>query len=94
MPVSCPLTFVVSRQIRNYYKQAHASDIKAPKFKHGTAALVGPRDASPFLGRLKPKQSVQSFENNLYRAPIYPHKMAKTDFLVVRSRNIGSGIEK
>jgi len=26
-------------------------------------------------------------ENNLYRAPIYEHKVPQTDFLVIRTRN-------
>lgn len=29
----------------------------------------------------------QAFENNLFRAPIYLHKMPETDFLVLRTRH-------
>jgi len=28
----------------------------------------------------------QAFENNLFRAPIYLHKMPETDFLIIRTR--------
>lgn len=30
--------------------------------------------------------SSQAFENNLFRAPIYLHKMPETDFLIIRTR--------
>ena len=48
-------------------------------------ALIGPTDMSPFLGSLKPREALQSFENNLFRAPVYQHKLADTDFLLVRT---------
>lgn len=77
--------------IRNYYKQSQAADVRAPKLRHGATVHVGVRDASPFLGNLQPKESLQSFENNLFRAPIYEHKMSMTDFLVVRTIDVGTG---
>lgn len=64
-----------------------ASGLHGPsqaKFRHGTTALVGPRDASPFLGNLKAETSLQSMENNLFRAPMYCHRMSTTDFIVTR----------
>eukprot|EP00041_Stephanoeca_diplocostata_P030015 m.898334 g.898334 ORF g.898334 m.898334 type:complete len:1321 (-) comp23673_c0_seq2:1169-5131(-) len=71
--------------IRNYYKQKDASDaIPKAKFLHGANALIGPRDASPFLGNLAAETSLQSMENNLYRAPMYCHRMSITDFVVTR----------
>jgi len=44
-------------------------------------------DESPFLGNLKAGTVVQSFENNLYKAPIFHHKPKQTDFLLIRSKN-------
>jgi hypothetical protein len=32
-------------------------------------------------------QTLQAIENNLYRAPIYEHRVPGTDFLVIRTRN-------
>lgn len=72
--------------IRNYYRQADTSDTQTPKFPHGVMALIGPKDASPFLGALKPRESLQSFENNMFRAPVYGHKLAPTDFLLIRTK--------
>ena len=42
---------------------------------------------SPFLGQMAPGQTVQTLENNLFRAPVYEHKVASSDFLVIRTRN-------
>ncbi|KAK7309486.1 hypothetical protein RJT34_06248 [Clitoria ternatea] len=42
-------------------------------------------DKSPFLGDLKPGCSQSSLETNMYRAPIFPHKVPLTDYLLVRS---------
>lgn len=33
------------------------------------------------------KPFLQAFENNLFRTPIYLHKMPETDFLVLRTRH-------
>jgi len=71
-------------QVKNYYKQESQKDTNKPKFVHGPTLLVGPSDASPFLGKLEPREAMQSFENNLFRAPIYLHKPLSTDFLVIR----------
>jgi transcription initiation factor TFIID subunit 1 len=71
--------------IRNYYKQADAADLRAPPMTYGSVMLVGPNDPSPFLGNLVPREMLQSFENNMFRAPIYEHKPSDTDFLVVRT---------
>lgn len=41
----------------------------------------------PFLGQLSPNQIFQALENNMFRAPIYPHKLKTTDFLVIVKSN-------
>ncbi|KAG9508759.1 Solute carrier family 12 member 9 [Fragariocoptes setiger] len=50
-----------------------------------------PQDATktqqPFLTPLKPGQKVSVIENNLFRAPVFSHKMTPSDFIVLRSRN-------
>ena len=54
-----------------------------PSFKNGELAYA---HTSPFLGQPEPGQAVQCFENNMYRAPIYEHRMPTTDLLIIRTR--------
>lgn len=55
----------------------------APELKFGETTYV--QNTSYFLGQLRPGQTLQSFENNLYRIPIYPHSVPPTDFLLIVS---------
>ena len=54
----------------------------APQLKFGETTYVQ-TTSSYFLGQLRPGQTLTSFENNLYRAPVYPHKISPTDFLLI-----------
>lgn len=38
----------------------------------------------PFLGNLNIGQTIQAIENNMYRAPIFKHKLPATDFILIR----------
>ncbi|XP_055377436.1 transcription initiation factor TFIID subunit 1 [Condylostylus longicornis] len=69
-------------KIKNYYKRKAEKD-SPPQFKYGEIAYA---HTSPFLGILNPGVCIQTVENNMYRAPIYPHQVSLTDFLVIRSR--------
>lgn len=71
-------------KIKNYYKRKAAKDSGPPEFKYGEIAYA---HTSPFLGILNPGNYVQTVENNMYRAPIYPQSINTTDFLVIRTRN-------
>jgi len=71
-------------KIKNYYKRKAEKDSGPQDFVYGEVAFA---HTSPFLGILHPGQCIQAIENNMYRAPIYPHKMAHNDFLVIRTRN-------
>lgn len=51
------------------------------KYEHGEPSII---TTSPFLGNLNPGQSLQTIENNMYRAPIYKHKFPVSDFLVIK----------
>ncbi|KAH9697575.1 transcription initiation factor TFIID subunit 1 [Citrus sinensis] len=51
----------------------------------GNVLTLDPGDKSPFLGDIKAGCSQSSLETNMYRAPVFPHKVATTDFLLVRS---------
>ncbi|XP_048838962.1 transcription initiation factor TFIID subunit 1 isoform X2 [Brienomyrus brachyistius] len=73
----------MATKIKNYYKRKPGKDPGAPDCKYGETVYC---HTSPFLGSLHPGQLLQAFENNLFRAPIYLHKMPETDFLVLRTR--------
>ncbi|XP_068944319.1 uncharacterized protein C19orf84 homolog [Petaurus breviceps papuanus] len=70
----------MASQIQNYYKRKIGKDPGPPAHKYGNLVLCS---SSPFLGKLHSGQFLQALENKLFRAPIYPHQMADTDFLVV-----------
>ncbi|KAL5968160.1 Transcription initiation factor TFIID subunit 1 [Taenia solium] len=63
-----------------------AGNSSPPDLPYGSLVNVGNTD-SPFLGVVRPGGCLQSMENNMFRAPIYPHKTPLTDFLVIRNRN-------
>jgi len=60
-------------------------DTGPPQYKYGETVYA---HTSPFLGTLHLGQSIQAIENNMYRAPLYEHKLPTTDFLVIRTRNL------
>ncbi|CUT98613.1 transcription initiation factor TFIID subunit 1 [Echinococcus multilocularis] len=63
-----------------------AGNSSPPDLPYGSLVNVGNTD-SPFLGVVRPGGCLQSMENNMFRAPIYPHRTPSTDFLVIRNRN-------
>ncbi|XP_018009322.1 transcription initiation factor TFIID subunit 1 [Hyalella azteca] len=71
-------------RIKNYYKRRACNDKGPPEYRFGETAYA---HTSPFLGSMHPGQSIQTLENNMYRAPLYEHKMPPTDFIVIRTRN-------
>ncbi|XP_013119085.1 transcription initiation factor TFIID subunit 1 isoform X2 [Stomoxys calcitrans] len=71
-------------KIKNYYKRKATKDNGPQDLKYGETAIA---HTSPFLGILHPGQCIQALENNMYRAPIYPHNVNITDFIVIRTRN-------
>ncbi|XP_069468453.1 transcription initiation factor TFIID subunit 1 isoform X2 [Ambystoma mexicanum] len=73
----------MATKIKNYYKRKPGKDPGAPDCKYGETIYC---HTSPFLGSLHPGQLLQAFENNLFRSPIYLHKMPETDFLIIRLR--------
>uniref|UniRef100_A0A1Q3F465 Transcription initiation factor TFIID subunit n=1 Tax=Culex tarsalis TaxID=7177 RepID=A0A1Q3F465_CULTA len=74
----------MATKIKNYYKRKAAKDAGPVEFRYGETHYA---HTSPFLGILHPGQCIQVVENNMYRAPIYPHNVHETDFLVIRTRN-------
>ncbi|XP_058793078.1 transcription initiation factor TFIID subunit 1-like isoform X2 [Phymastichus coffea] len=71
-------------KIKNYYKRKAGKDTGPPEYKYGETSYA---HTSPFLGILTPGQTIQTMENNMYRAPLYEHKVNETDFLVIRTRD-------
>lgn len=73
------------------YYQKSSPDDQAGSLLRNTDSSLGhvisldPADKSPFLGDLKPGCSQSSLETNMYRAPVFPHKVPSTDYLLVRS---------
>ncbi|XP_046853130.1 transcription initiation factor TFIID subunit 1-like isoform X2 [Xenia sp. Carnegie-2017] len=82
-----PLIMAVGMNTRiiNYYKRKHGKDEGAPNFEYGETLYI--HQTSPFLGQLKPSESLQALENNLFRAPIYEHALPSTDFVIIRTNN-------
>ena len=72
-------------KIKNYYKRKpDRIEGQDPKeLKYGEVTFV---HNSPFLGTMAAGQTLQALENNLFRSPIYEHKLPITDFLVIRTR--------
>ncbi|KAK6628726.1 hypothetical protein RUM43_002542 [Polyplax serrata] len=70
-------------KIKNYYKRKAGKDQGPPEYKYGETAYA---HTSPFLGIMAPGASIQTVENNMYRAPLFEHKLQDTDFLVIRTR--------
>lgn len=70
-------------KVKNYYKRKAGKDPGPQEYKYGEVAYA---HTSPFLGVLPPGKSIQALENNMYRAPIYEHKIPTSDFLIIRTR--------
>ena len=74
----------MATKIKNYFKRKPGITDGPPDYEFGETAFA---HSSYFLGNLAPGQSMQTFENNLYRAPIFKHHVPETDFLIIRTRN-------
>ncbi|XP_052178935.1 transcription initiation factor TFIID subunit 1 isoform X2 [Diospyros lotus] len=73
-----------------YYQKSGPGDQTGTLLRNGNNSLgnvltLDPADKSPFLGDIKAGCSQSCLETNMYRAPIFPHKVSSTDYLLVRS---------
>ncbi|MCL7045769.1 hypothetical protein MKW94_028134 [Papaver nudicaule] len=75
-----------------YYQKSAPSDQTASELRNkcggsnlGTVISLDPADKSPFLGDIRPGCTQSCIETNMYRAPVFPHKLPTTDYLLVRS---------
>ncbi|PWN49186.1 hypothetical protein IE53DRAFT_159988 [Violaceomyces palustris] len=71
----------------NYYRKKDAKDDTIPKADIGEPYVLDVSDESPFMkfGSIDEGQTQPTLYNNLVRAPLFRHKAAHTDFLLVRS---------
>ncbi|XP_047333970.1 transcription initiation factor TFIID subunit 1 [Impatiens glandulifera] len=73
-----------------YYQKTSPGDQTGNLLRNGSNTLgtiitLDPADKSPFLGDIKAGCSQSCLETNMYRAPIFSHKVSTTDYLLVRS---------
>ena len=61
-------------RIKNFMKRG-GEGVAIPVLDFGQLSLTA---ASPFLGALVPGVVYPTIENNMYRAPIYPHNLPET----------------
>lgn len=78
-------------RLYTYYRKRSPTDATAATLRAERGPWVGislplePTEDSPFLGDIRPGETQSSLETMMYRAPVFPHKVALTDFLLVRS---------
>jgi len=51
----------------------------------GSVIILEHGNKSPFLGEVHGGCSQSSVETNMYKAPVFPHRLQSTDYLLVRS---------
>ncbi|CAD6336096.1 unnamed protein product [Miscanthus lutarioriparius] len=73
-----------------YYQKTSPTDQTAASLRNnsdglGTVLAIDPSDKSPFLGDIHSGSHQCCLETNMYRSPVFPHKVAPTDYLLVRS---------
>jgi hypothetical protein len=74
-------------KVRNYFSQEDEGQLPPQNFEEGETVVLEPNDASPFLGKIPPGQTIQALESTMFRAPIFRHKVPETDFLLIRRNN-------
>jgi len=80
--------FGMGVKILNYYRRTSNEDNHRPKPPLGETSILLQHDKSPFsvFGPIEPGEEWLTLHNAMYRAPIFQHNVAQTDFLVSRSR--------
>lgn len=84
-----PLLMMVgmASHLRSYYRKVDEHDVHAESRLaglDGDIVSLEPTESSPFLGDIRKGTYVQSFENDLFKAPVFKHDVSETDFLLVR----------
>ncbi|WZZ08615.1 hypothetical protein YC2023_094536 [Brassica napus] len=73
-----------------YYQKSSSEDQRGNLLRNqsdtlGNVMILEPGDKSPFLGEIQPGCCQSSVETNMYKAPVFPHRLQSTDYLLVRS---------
>ncbi|KAJ0235844.1 Transcription initiation factor TFIID subunit 1 [Hirschfeldia incana] len=73
-----------------YYQKSSSEDQGGNLLRNqsdtlGNLMVLEPGDKSPFLGEIQAGCSQSSVETNMYKAPVFPHRLQSTDYLLVRS---------
>eukprot|EP01128_Nolandella_sp_AFSM9_P001841 TRINITY_DN12247_c0_g1_i1.p1 TRINITY_DN12247_c0_g1~~TRINITY_DN12247_c0_g1_i1.p1 ORF type:complete len:1348 (+),score=385.31 TRINITY_DN12247_c0_g1_i1:40-4083(+) len=71
-------------RVYNYYRLTGPGDEPSMVFPCGETVCLNETDRSPFITDIPQGHPISSFENNLYKVPIFRHKPRATDFLLVR----------
>ncbi|GAB1303019.1 Transcription initiation factor TFIID subunit [Apodemus speciosus] len=74
----------MATKIKNYYKRENLEKILEPQTANMEKLFIAIPRLSWVLFILA--SYCRAFENNLFRAPIYLHKMPESDFLIIRTR--------
>ncbi|KAK9725200.1 hypothetical protein RND81_05G128200 [Saponaria officinalis] len=77
-------------RLYTYYQKSSSDDQNGDLLRNsnsglGTVVALDTADKSPFLGDIKSGCSQSSLETEMYKAPVFPHRVASTDYLLVRS---------
>ncbi|KAH9606122.1 hypothetical protein KSS87_007264 [Heliosperma pusillum] len=77
-------------RLYTYYQKSSSDDqngdlLRSANSGLGTVVTLEPADKSPFLGDVKPGCSQSSLETEMFKAPVFRHRAASTDYLLVRS---------
>ena len=85
--------FGMGSRLLNYYRRKDNLDTFRPKLDIGEATILLPQDKSPFsiFGGVDPGQTMPTFHNGMYRAPVFKHNANQQDFIVVRNRTSVEG---
>lgn len=85
--------FGMGNRIVNYYRRKDEQDASRPREDVGETQILLPQDRSPFsrFGQVGPGETVPTFQNSLYRAPIFKHEERQTDFIIISNSNAEYG---
>lgn len=72
--------------ILHFYRKKHVKDTPTVDIDFGVPRILEPNESSPFwlFGEVRPGETISALQNNLFRAPIFEHQSAESDFLILK----------
>ncbi|KAF8046085.1 hypothetical protein N665_4038s0001, partial [Sinapis alba] len=70
---------------KSFPEDQHGNLLRDKNDTLGNVMILESGEKSPFLGEIQGGCSQSSIETNMYKAPVFPHKLQSTDYLLVRS---------